>query len=97
MLDVYCGYCFVEDSTGPVNASCLKTDYDNTFTSTLGRCNATKVSHNIVWAYDFCPSPYYWMPMLGLMVYLFFFAPGEFKPFFMRFFKIIQFILIAGY
>ena len=31
----------------------------------------------VTWAYDYCPTPYAWMPMVGLVLYLVAFAPGE--------------------
>lgn len=29
------------------------------------------------WAYSFCPTPYSWTALLGLVLYLIFFAPGK--------------------
>jgi hypothetical protein len=31
----------------------------------------------ITWAYEYCPTAYAWMAMVGLVLYLVFFAPGK--------------------
>lgn len=75
-----CGYCYVDlDSEGVANGSCLPTSPDNWLQSTAGRCQNYSISKrdDLVWAYDFCPTRYYWLPMVGLISYLIFFAPGE--------------------
>lgn len=43
------------------------------------RCeNETKFdTEDLHWAYSFCPTPYFWAALLGLILYLIFFAPGE--------------------
>ncbi|XP_070362639.1 uncharacterized protein [Equus asinus] len=42
------------------------------------RCeNETKFkTEEVFWAYNFCPTPYSWTALLGLILYLVFFAPG---------------------
>ncbi|XP_011720222.1 proton myo-inositol cotransporter isoform X2 [Macaca nemestrina] len=47
-------------------------------TCTSYRCeNETKFkTEDIFWAYNFCPTPYSWTALLGLILYLVFFAPG---------------------
>uniref|UniRef100_A0A8I3X7V2 Proton myo-inositol cotransporter n=1 Tax=Callithrix jacchus TaxID=9483 RepID=A0A8I3X7V2_CALJA len=47
-------------------------------TCTRYRCeNETKFkTEDIFWAYNFCPTPYSWTALLGLILYLVFFAPG---------------------
>lgn len=77
MTDLYCGYCYYDDETGAYNASCLQSDYNDPLTATRGRCNTTHLHGGLAWAYDYCPTPFAWMPMMGLVVYLLFFAPGE--------------------
>ncbi|XP_041349826.1 proton myo-inositol cotransporter-like [Gigantopelta aegis] len=74
--DLSCGYCYmsVDDTVG--NSSCLPTTYDNPWLSTAGRCNASSLPGPLTWAYDYCPTNYSWMPMVGLVMYLIFFAPG---------------------
>ncbi|CAI9722228.1 proton myo-inositol cotransporter-like [Octopus vulgaris] len=76
MRDLYCGYCYMDTFRGSVNSSCLPADYDNPWLSTKGRCNSTYLPGKLTWAYDYCPTPYAWMPMVGLVLYLVFFAPG---------------------
>lgn len=43
------------------------------------RCeNETKFkTEEVFWAYNFCPTPYSWTALLGLILYLVFFAPGK--------------------
>lgn len=76
MRDVACGYCYVDKVDYVLNGSCLPADYDNPWRSVAGRCNTTLLPGRLTWGYDFCPSPYSWMPMVGLVLYLIFFAPG---------------------
>ncbi|XP_070115211.1 uncharacterized protein [Equus caballus] len=42
------------------------------------RCeNETKFkTEEVFWAYNFCPTPYSWTALLGLILYLVFFTPG---------------------
>lgn len=80
-MDIACGYCYEElSSSSVVNGSCLVTSPDDWLHSTEGRCNSYSLqnnsTHNLVWAYDFCPTELYWLPMVGLVMYLVFFAPG---------------------
>lgn len=43
------------------------------------RCeNETKFkAEDVHWAYSFCPTPYSWTALVGLVLYLVFFAPGK--------------------
>ncbi|XP_067126791.1 proton myo-inositol cotransporter-like isoform X1 [Centruroides vittatus] len=67
-----CGYCF--PSSDFTNGTCLQVNKNKTDSSYAGSCfNHTKED---VWAYDWCPSNYSWLMLLGLFLYLFFFAPG---------------------
>lgn len=79
-MDVGCGFCYIEmESEGASNGSCLATSPDDWLKSAEGRCNSYSLSQTderLVWAYDFCPTQYYWLPMVGLVLYLIFFAPG---------------------
>ncbi|KAI8771592.1 proton myo-inositol cotransporter [Biomphalaria glabrata] len=70
-----CGYCYT-GSGSSVNGSCLATSSKDTGHSDYGPCeNATSlVGHT--WASDYCPTSYSWMAILGLILYLMFFAPG---------------------
>lgn len=74
--DLECGYCYVDLDDVVANASCLPTSYDNPWAATIGRCNSSYLPGQLTWAYDYCPTPYSWMPMVGLVLYLVFFAPG---------------------
>ena len=44
-----------------------------------GRCTDVnlEINHDMVWAYDFCPTNVAWMATFGLILYLAFFAPGK--------------------
>lgn len=45
--------------------------------TTVGRCNATTGEEpDLIYAYQYCPTDYSWMGIVGLGVYLMFFAPG---------------------
>lgn len=70
-----CGFCFVKDSYGDVvNSSCLPVlSSFNTDYSKYGSCNATNA---FSWSYDYCPFSLSWLPVLGLILYLIWFAPG---------------------
>lgn len=74
--DLECGFCYVDLGDAVINSSCLPTIYDNPWASTVGRCNGSTLQNGLTWAYDYCPTPYFWMPMVGLVLYLVFFAPG---------------------
>ncbi|XP_078678196.1 proton myo-inositol cotransporter-like isoform X2 [Branchiostoma floridae x Branchiostoma belcheri] len=82
-LDDDCGYCFSLDSNNSVtNGSCMATDTGrwDSFART-GRCAYTNntADHRKVgvnWAFNYCPSHYSWLAILGLVLYLMFFAPG---------------------
>ncbi|XP_071589998.1 proton myo-inositol cotransporter isoform X2 [Heliangelus exortis] len=47
-------------------------------TCTKYRCSNETVfkKEDLFWAYNFCPTPYSWTALLGLILYLVFFAPG---------------------
>jgi len=80
MVDILCGYCFVDGGgSGVTNSSCLAVSLDNPWMSKMGPCNSQKLPGKLTWAYDYCPSPYSWMPMVGLILYLVTFAPGKIK------------------
>ena len=79
-MDTGCGFCYNDlGNQGVSNGSCLVTSPDDWQRSADGRCDQYKLRDNgtsLVWAYDFCPTQYYWLPMVGLVMYLVFFAPG---------------------
>lgn len=78
-----CGFCYTDVApwtddfclpVKPLNSSVLPFDAKR---SEFGECvNGTDPSKNLVWSYDSCPSKYSWVTVVGLMLYLFFFAPG---------------------
>ncbi|CAC5420088.1 SLC2A13 [Mytilus coruscus] len=70
-----CGFCYIEKSTySAENGSCLP--YTDPSMSSEGRCNSTKLQINLVWAENYCPSPYSILGLIGLIIYLMAFAPG---------------------
>lgn len=78
MLDKHCGYCYMQDNNGTVfDSSCVPTSNDRKH-STLGRCknNSSTSEHGPFFAENYCPTQYSWMALLGLVFYLFCFAPG---------------------
>ncbi len=78
MSDLYCGYCYVDLPQGAANASCLQAEYNNPTEAVVGRCNSSyPTKGHVLWAYDYCPTDFSWMPMAGLVLYLIFFAPGK--------------------
>uniref|UniRef100_A0A3Q3NDQ3 Proton myo-inositol cotransporter n=1 Tax=Mastacembelus armatus TaxID=205130 RepID=A0A3Q3NDQ3_9TELE len=77
MLDPDCGFCFRENSTGVYDSSCVPVSQAATDHAAWGRCsNQTEAVDTPIWAYNYCPTSYSWMVMLGLILYLAFFAPG---------------------
>ncbi|KAK6175687.1 hypothetical protein SNE40_014088 [Patella caerulea] len=76
--DLTCGFCYIDLDDNVANSSCLPTDYDNPWLATSGRCNVSTeyLPGRLTWAYDYCPTSYSWMPMVGLVLYLISFAPG---------------------
>lgn len=79
-----CGYCFIEDpkDAGSVlEASCLHADSNHHDRALLGGCSFNKTTDtfrasNFIWAYEWCPSPYSWLTLLGVGLYLLSFATG---------------------
>jgi len=84
-LDLSCGFCYRTSAQGGVtNGSCMAVGVDvfnqepATDHSEYGRCsNYTESTPDLVWAYEYCPNPYAWMAILGLLLYVAFFAPGK--------------------
>ncbi|RUS88604.1 hypothetical protein EGW08_003630, partial [Elysia chlorotica] len=69
--DNSCGFCY----SGKDDGSCLPSD--NSVHSTEGRCNMSSSSElEFKWAYEFCPSDYTWIALIGMAVFVFAFAPG---------------------
>ncbi|XP_029104526.1 proton myo-inositol cotransporter-like isoform X2 [Scleropages formosus] len=77
MLDPTCGFCYRENSTAVFASSCIPVNPASTEEAAWGRCsNMTETSDGLYWAYNYCPTSYSWMVLLGLILYLAFFAPG---------------------
>uniref|UniRef100_A0A8C1Z9V4 Proton myo-inositol cotransporter n=1 Tax=Cyprinus carpio TaxID=7962 RepID=A0A8C1Z9V4_CYPCA len=77
MLNPDCGFCYGKNGTAVVESSCMPVDTANTEAAAVGRCsNGTQESLGVFWAYNYCPTSYSWIVLLGLVLYLAFFAPG---------------------
>lgn len=59
--------------------NCILKHSFNIYIALFFRCeNETKFkTEEVFWAYNFCPTPYSWTALLGLILYLVFFAPGK--------------------
>uniref|UniRef100_A0A8C7LFD5 Solute carrier family 2 member 13b n=1 Tax=Oncorhynchus kisutch TaxID=8019 RepID=A0A8C7LFD5_ONCKI len=77
MLDPDCGFCYRENGSTIYNSSCIPVNQTSTDEAAWGRCsNLSQVSDGSLWAYNYCPTSYSWIVLLGLILYLAFFAPG---------------------
>ncbi|XP_069833354.1 proton myo-inositol cotransporter isoform X1 [Dendropsophus ebraccatus] len=77
MLDPNCGFCYKINGSNIFDSSCIPVDPKSTEQSAWGRCtNETKSKASTYWAYNYCPTPYSWTALIGLVLYLIFFAPG---------------------
>nr|XP_005173513.2 proton myo-inositol cotransporter-like [Danio rerio] len=77
MLDPGCGYCYQENSTAVFASSCVPVNPASTERAAWGKCsNSTHLPDSGIWAYNFCPTSYSWVVLLGLVLYLASFAPG---------------------
>ncbi|MCI4381779.1 hypothetical protein PGIGA_G00255840 [Pangasianodon gigas] len=77
MLDPNCGFCYYENGSTISGSSCEPVDPANTEQAASGRCsNGTQEDPSALWAYNYCPTSYSWVVLLGLILYLAFFAPG---------------------
>lgn len=72
--DSDCGFCYTKNHGDIINASCLPviSSY-NTDHSKYGSCNTT---NSFTWNYEHCPFSLSWLAVLGLILYLAWFAPG---------------------
>ena len=72
-----CGFCFEvnPNSDEITSASCLHVNLTNHDRSLVGTCSNGSEA-DITWAVEWCPSAYSWLTMLGMVLYLLFFAPG---------------------
>lgn len=71
VTDMHCGYCY--SAAGPVgtNSSCLP----YLSKSVHNFCNTSHLTKGLL-AQNYCPSNFAWIPVLGLALYVMFFAPG---------------------
>uniref|UniRef100_A0A3B5ALF2 Proton myo-inositol cotransporter n=1 Tax=Stegastes partitus TaxID=144197 RepID=A0A3B5ALF2_9TELE len=69
MLDPGCGFCYSENSSALLTSSCVPVNKASTEQAAWGR-------DHTYWAYNYCPTSYSWLVLLGLMFYLAAFAPG---------------------
>uniref|UniRef100_A0A8C3L8B1 Solute carrier family 2 member 13 n=1 Tax=Chrysolophus pictus TaxID=9089 RepID=A0A8C3L8B1_CHRPC len=78
MLDPDCGLCYKLNKSSVVESSCIPVDKHSTAKAAWGRCSNETIfkKEDLFWAYNFCPTPYSWTALLGLILYLVFFAPG---------------------
>ncbi|XP_070686601.1 proton myo-inositol cotransporter-like isoform X2 [Pempheris klunzingeri] len=77
MLDPGCGFCYRENSTGVYNSSCVPVNQASPDHAAWGSCsNQTEAPGSSLWAYNYCPTSYSWIVLVGLILYLAFFAPG---------------------
>lgn len=60
------------------NTICYRVNASHHDQSVLGFCSvdSQEVDSGYIWAYEWCPSSYAWLTMIGMVMYLFFFAPG---------------------
>lgn len=72
-----CGFCFSQDSTrnAPTSASCLRVDPNDHTRPKTKECRDPS-GKQAIWAYEWCPSIYAWVTLIGLVLYLIAFAPG---------------------
>ncbi|KAM8750340.1 proton myo-inositol cotransporter-like isoform 2-T2 [Acanthopagrus schlegelii] len=77
MLDPACGFCYRDNGTTVYNASCVPVNQKSTDHASWGRCsNQTEATDSLFWAYNYCPTAYSWIVLMGLLLYLACFAPG---------------------
>lgn len=71
-----CGFCYTEIGKSVLNGSCVTVATNLTDGAGQGRCDSDPLTPGTVWAHGYCPTDYSWMGLLGLVMYLMFFAPG---------------------
>ncbi|XP_042563392.1 solute carrier family 2 member 13b isoform X2 [Clupea harengus] len=77
MLDPECGFCYRENGTSSFDTSCVSVNPVSTAEAAWGRCNnGSQETSGTFWAYNYCPTRYSWIVLLGLLLYLASFAPG---------------------
>ncbi|KAM8884527.1 proton myo-inositol cotransporter [Synchiropus picturatus] len=77
MLDPGCGFCYSENGSALLTTSCVPVNKASTEQAAWGRCsNSSQIREHTYWAYNYCPTSYSWLVLLGLILYLAAFAPG---------------------
>ncbi|KAK9525556.1 hypothetical protein VZT92_016249 [Zoarces viviparus] len=77
MLDPGCGFCYRENASALLASSCVPVNKASTERAAWGRCsNSSLMRDQTYWAYNYCPTSYSWLVLLGLVLYLAAFAPG---------------------
>ncbi|XP_068168118.1 proton myo-inositol cotransporter-like isoform X3 [Antennarius striatus] len=77
MTDPGCGFCYHDNGSSVFDSSCAPVSPVSTDHASWGSCsNLTAASGRPFWAYNYCPTPYSWVVLTGLVLYLAFFAPG---------------------
>ncbi|CAL1594808.1 unnamed protein product [Knipowitschia caucasica] len=76
MLDPDCGFCYKLNSSSVMDSSCVDVNPASTNHAAHGRCVNQTLDSSLVWAYNFCPSSFSWIIVVGLVLYLAAFAPG---------------------
>ncbi|PIK36471.1 putative proton myo-inositol cotransporter [Apostichopus japonicus] len=73
-----CGFCFDSYPNHSIaNSYCLPEDQRYQNQSSDGPCSRLQLPANqYTWAPDYCPSPLSFLALVGLIMYLMFFAPG---------------------
>uniref|UniRef100_A0A3Q2XPH2 Solute carrier family 2 member 13 n=1 Tax=Hippocampus comes TaxID=109280 RepID=A0A3Q2XPH2_HIPCM len=77
MLDPACGFCYRENGSALLTSSCVPVNRASTEQAAWGRCsNSSQMREHTYWAYNYCPTSFSWLVLLGLLFYLAAFAPG---------------------
>ncbi|XP_041820160.1 proton myo-inositol cotransporter-like [Chelmon rostratus] len=77
MLDPGCGFCYRENGSALLASSCVPVNKASTEQAAWGRCsNSSVMKDQTYWAYNYCPTSFSWLVLLGLVLYLAAFAPG---------------------
>lgn len=74
-----CGFCYQSNQTSNSNNSfgfCLPSAIGESQKSELGPCFSTSLKSRYIWAWNYCPTPYSWLPILGMVCYLCAFSTG---------------------
>ncbi|XP_062928565.1 proton myo-inositol cotransporter-like isoform X1 [Mobula hypostoma] len=78
ILDPNCGFCFKMQHPNVTESSCVPVSNRSDTSAAWGRCSNESEfkKKGVSWAFNFCPTKYSWTALLGLILYLVFFAPG---------------------